>query len=318
MKKIVFILPYFGKMPNYFRLFLNSCKYNAHFNWIIFTDDHSDYNYPSNVKVVYLSFSEMKKHIQNKFEFEICLDKPYKLCDFKPAYGYIFEEYISDYDFWGHCDCDLIFGDLGKFITKDILENHDKIFHFGHLTIYRNNEENNQRFKLPLNGEKIYRKAFSSKGAHIFDEGNKEGKNINAIYESYKFKHFTKQVCADVYTKSSSFDLITNDYNTSSDKVEKIRNSIFIFNHGKVQKITKKKQSLDVVEYAYIHLQKRRMKTNLTQVDYFSIIPHAFEDIEILTVGNFNSQRRKYFNFHYFRIRFNNLRVKIKNKYKKD
>lgn len=48
--KVCFVVPYFGKFPSYFDLFLKSCKYNEDFNWIIFTDDKEDYDYPNNVK----------------------------------------------------------------------------------------------------------------------------------------------------------------------------------------------------------------------------------------------------------------------------
>ena len=63
-------------------------------------------------------------------------------------YGEIFEDYLLGYDFWGMCDMDMIFGDLSRFITTDILEKHDKIYQLGHLTLYRNNKEVNGRFRL--------------------------------------------------------------------------------------------------------------------------------------------------------------------------
>lgn len=91
MKKCCFIIPYFGKLPNYFQLFLKSCEYNPDFNWILFTDDYYKFNYPQNVKVVYTSFEKLRKRVAEKFDFPISLEKPYKLCDYKPAYGYLFE-----------------------------------------------------------------------------------------------------------------------------------------------------------------------------------------------------------------------------------
>lgn len=39
----------------------------------------------------------------------------------------MFQEYIKDYDFWGHCDADLIFGDIRKFVTDDILNKYDRL-----------------------------------------------------------------------------------------------------------------------------------------------------------------------------------------------
>ena len=78
---------------------------------MIITDIKEKYDYPDNVKVINMSFTELRKKVQSCFDFKIYLGKPYKLCDYKCAYGLIFEEYIKNYDFWGHCDLDCIYGD---------------------------------------------------------------------------------------------------------------------------------------------------------------------------------------------------------------
>ena len=46
-----------------------------------------------------MTFNELRKLIQSKFDFEISLEKPYKLCDFRPAYGFLFEEYLKEFRF---------------------------------------------------------------------------------------------------------------------------------------------------------------------------------------------------------------------------
>ena len=79
-------------------------------------------------------------------DFEITLSKPQKLCDYKCAYGVIFEDYIQDYDWWGHCDLDQIFGNLNMFVTEDMLRKYDKLFSLGHLSLYKNSYKNNRIF----------------------------------------------------------------------------------------------------------------------------------------------------------------------------
>ena len=74
--KCVFIIPYFGKFPNYFNLFLKTCGLNPEFNWIIFTDDKTEYNYPSNVKVYFMNFEELKELVHSKFDFKVNLASP--------------------------------------------------------------------------------------------------------------------------------------------------------------------------------------------------------------------------------------------------
>lgn len=60
--------------------------------WILLID---------NVKWYFKSFSELQELFQSKFDFPILLNTPYKLCDYKPAYGDIFSKYLGGYDFWG-------------------------------------------------------------------------------------------------------------------------------------------------------------------------------------------------------------------------
>ena len=135
MKKIVFIVPYFGKFNNYFQLYLDSCGKNKKIDWLIYTDDKTKYNFPDNVKVKYISFKEIKEKIQHKFPYKVSLERAYKLCDFRPLYGYIFEEDIQDYDYWGHCDTDMIWGNIEKLLFPILnKKKYDKcIFGYSHF-----------------------------------------------------------------------------------------------------------------------------------------------------------------------------------------
>ena len=152
MKSIAYVLPYFGKFPKGFELFLLSCKNNSTIDWLIFTDDRTEYDYPSNVKVTYYTFEEIKDKVQKNFNFKIVLDKPYKFCDYKPAYGEIFSEELKGYDFWGMCDLDLAWGDIRKFITDDLLNKYERIGFLGHSTIYKNTTEVNSRYRTIFDG----------------------------------------------------------------------------------------------------------------------------------------------------------------------
>ena len=66
--KAIFIIPYFGHFNNYFQLFLNSCAYNRDFDWLIFTDDQTNYKYPHNVRVEYCSFQDIQNKFREKFD----------------------------------------------------------------------------------------------------------------------------------------------------------------------------------------------------------------------------------------------------------
>lgn len=170
-KKIAMLYPYYGKFPWYFKFFIKSCEYNLSVDFIIFTDIVIDQELPKNVKVIKLTFLELKKLITKKVGFSVSINSPYKLCDFKPAYGTIFSDYITDYDFWGHGDIDIIFGNIRTFMTNDILEDFDVIcvrdeYVTGFFTLFRNIEFINRLYEE----SKDFKFVFQNEKNFIFDE----------------------------------------------------------------------------------------------------------------------------------------------------
>ena len=317
MKKVAFIIPYFGRFNNYFPLFLESCAHNPDCDWLIFTDDRRAFSYPANVIVHYMSFAEMQAMVQSKFDFPIALERPYKLCDFKPAYGYIFEEYLTGYTAWGHCDTDLIFGRIRDFISEQDIQNYDKIGIFGHCTVFRNDEENNRIFLQPLNGHSRYREVYTDRKNHSFDEEFKD--SINTIFESCGKRIRTTEYQANIYTKSSDFRLTSWDPVERCYHNEKLKRAIFVWDDGILSRYWIERGELQKQEYLYIHMQARPMDIRLEKmenVQRFKIIPNTFEALEVeeISVDNFAHIRSKYFNLHYFRLRSKNLWVKIKKK----
>lgn len=283
MKKCL-IVPYFGNFPNYFQLTLNSCGNNLDFDWLIFTDNQEKYNYPSNVKVYNMSFEEFKTLVQNKLKKyieKISLEVPYKLCDYKVTYGYVLNEYLKEYDWWGYCDFDIIFGKLSNFITNDLLSKYDKLFVFGHLTLFRNTEEINTLFLKEYNGEKLYKKYLEVDNICVFDELWKG--SINNIFESYNKKIFYKNYSADIYHRSADFKEVILDLENKKYKIDKKYKGIYLYNEGRIIKIFRHKKRIIENEYLYIHLQKRKMNYNhiTLKEDCFKIIPNSFENLEI-------------------------------------
>lgn len=171
MKTIGIVIPYFGKLPPFFQLWLQTAKSNSSVDFHIFTDDDSVFS-DENVYVHRMAWSDMQKLVSKPFDFNITLTQPYKLCDFKPAFGLIFSEYLSAYDFWGYCDVsDLLLGDLRSFLTEDVLDRYERCQYLGHISLYRNNERMNTLFmsqgKYPdLN----YQDVFTTDDACYFDE----------------------------------------------------------------------------------------------------------------------------------------------------
>lgn len=258
MKNCIFIVPYFGKLPSYFPLFLKSCEPNKNFDWLIVTNDKTRYKYPKNVHVMYMSFENFKKKIQSKFSFKICLKQYQKLCDYKPSYGYIFEDEIKKYKFWGYCDIDVILGDLSDFLTQDILDKYDKIFELGHCTLIRNSHETNRLFMKKLNGVEEYKKSFSTDEITIFDEVYGNTPNVNDIFEAYNKKIYGKNYAFDIQTdriffQDSGFDYQNQKFNRERDFHKKV----CIWDNGKIFRVFKQNGKLRRKEYLYVHLQDR-------------------------------------------------------------
>ena len=311
MKKILLIITYFGEFPNYFDLFLKSCEYNDTIDWLIVTDN--DYNTNvDNVKIVNSTLSELSEIIQVKLGSSEKILEPYKLCEYKPAYGVIFSEYIDKYDFWGHSDIDMIFGDLRKYLTDDLLNKYNKIFQFGHLTLFRNEPEVNNYFLLESTDAIKFSDAIKKNEVMYFDEIG-----INKILDSkgisqYKGKHF-----ADILPQYPKFKirLFLNDENE--------KNQRFFWSNGKVYKEYLKGKDFIKREYIYIHLQKRNFPMHNFDIEnmvFFYITPFGFKSSETQNIYKYYKNNWNHFlKYHYRRyssISVEKIKRKLSNKYK--
>lgn len=278
MKKIVIICPYLGKLPyNQIKIFLKSCEKNPNVDWILMIDDRTKYLWPKNVKVIYTTLDEIRKKIQEKFDFKICLDSAYKLCDFKPTYGYVFQNIIKEYDYWGHCDLsDSIFGSFEEKIGNILDKGYDKIGIFGHLTLYKNEKEVNERIFLPSNSNKDLKDILGVSNNMAFDETYNY--SINQIYmdNGFKIKRID-DLYVDVSTRSSCFRRAK-----WSDKLEWLyllkERYIIEWDNGRLYKIYLKDREIKKEEILYVHYQKRKMdfQIDIDNTNQFYIVPNKF------------------------------------------
>lgn len=309
-KRIVFIVPYFGKLPDYFQLFLNSCSYNRKYDWIIFSDDESKYQYPSNVHLIKMTFEQCREIIQSKFNFEITLPTPQKLCDYKCAYGYLFSDYLKEYDWWGHCDLDQIFGNLANFISEEMLDKYDKIGSIGHMTLYKNTVANNMVFM----STNRYREVFTSGRGYGFDEWLPD--NINEIYLKSEKPVFYENMGADINSYKMTFQTVHFDVENRVYNKSKIPNSIFQMDKGHIYQVYIENKETKKKEYPYVHLQKRRMKDcrKEKRKDSYYIVPNKFIDgaeQECFLIRR--ASVWKLFNLQFFRVKIKSLKYRIKN-----
>lgn len=139
---MLLIIPYFGSWPFWLDFFLLSCRRNPTVNWLIIGDSPAPADAPANVEFRQVAYADYLAFVSARLGIPFDPVRPYKLCDLKPMYGYLHEEDLSGYDFWGFCDLDVVFGDLRSFLTPEVLR-HDVIATHdtrisGHFSLLRN------------------------------------------------------------------------------------------------------------------------------------------------------------------------------------
>lgn len=123
--------------------FLETCARNPQFHWLLLADHPYHHNLPRNVKIFLTSPQEQNRRFQSTCGFAPPNDRePYKLCDWRPAFGLIYKDLLQPFTHWGHCDLDILWGDLSplaEVLTKgnpDVLSAGPSST--GHCQLYRN------------------------------------------------------------------------------------------------------------------------------------------------------------------------------------
>ena len=207
MKNVCFILPFFGKVVLWNSLFFESIALNTNYNWLIFSDITFNDPLPENIRLIYMQLDQFNLLLSNKLGFKINIIHPYKICDFKPTFGYIFSDYLADFKYWGYCDLDLVFGDLDAFLREPLQIGYDFIspeegFFPGHFCICKNQDLINKLFFRIEN----YKEILSNQKCYCFDEflvprgfdlnAYSLEKRIKRNVRKNKLKHLLKQTIA--------------------------------------------------------------------------------------------------------------------------
>jgi hypothetical protein len=171
MPRICVAIPYFGAWPSYLELYLECCRANPNIDFLFFTDLKLEHQTAlgNNVNVHRITLENLLAIIKHTLGINLTGVDPYKLCDLRPAYGVIFREFFSGYDYWGWSDIDIV---LGR--TKQFLEGIDvydiwcvrKGWTTGSWTLLRNDEKINNLFRSSPDWKMI----FQSSESMAFDE----------------------------------------------------------------------------------------------------------------------------------------------------
>ncbi len=130
MIKKVFLQTQFGKPHSWTQEYFDNCNKLEKYGWYwkIFTPN--DIKSQGNVEVIKMTLEEFDALILDKCavnpENYLENELPHKLVsDYYPAYGLIFEDYIKDFDYWGHTNWDIVYGRLDKFIPDSEISKYD-------------------------------------------------------------------------------------------------------------------------------------------------------------------------------------------------
>jgi hypothetical protein len=95
-----------------------------------------------------------------------------KPCEYDPALGELYADYIEGYDFWGHCNLDAVYGRLDRWLSDEYLADCDIFGNdpgaiCGPLSLYRNCSKVNGLYRRVEGWQEM----FQSPCFHGFDEG---------------------------------------------------------------------------------------------------------------------------------------------------
>jgi len=308
--RIVLIVIYFGVFPLYFQSWLDCAKHQNRIDFYIVTDtDLSVYDIPENVYVFSWSFIEVKKKFQELFPYSICLNTPYKLTDYKPVYGKLFENYIGDYDWWGYIDIDIIFGNLNKFLRYYINEDYQRIGKNGHFSIFKNTEENRLLYLKDIPITECYKSNEVYRNNHYFSYDDIGGGKFR-FGISYGMEQLGLKI-ADISAYISDVHINKRDFSSLQCNIN-VQHEVFEYNQGELFELHKNESSIVVSEIMYAHFQKRSLESHNQDRNHFYIIPNEIVDIydmenDFRHVSN-DIENKIWWN----KLKMNNIKMRLK------
>jgi len=246
--RICIIAIYLGRLPGWLPVWLRSCELNPRFDFLLVTDRPEDVPFaPSNLRVQRATLSELRERFCQGVGFSVSLNHAFKICDFRPSFGVSFADLLTGYDFWGHTDVDMFYGNLAHFICEPDLDQFVRLYHRGHLSLFRNNDEGNYLFTLS-HPTVDYRQVFRTDECCHFDEYL----GIEKLMRFHSVPEFENNYAfADIVPKRPSLTLTRSELNH--------KKQIFVYDKGSVHQIFAEGGEIRSREFMYLHIQKRKI-----------------------------------------------------------
>lgn len=152
--RLALIAPWFGPWPVWINLYLESCRWNPWVTWMIPTDQTPPENQPPNVVFMPMTLAGFLGRGERVTGLRLQAHEAYKITDFKPLLGTMFENEIAGYSHYGYTDHDIIFGQLACELTPERLAEYEIIsshanLQAGHLSVFRNTPRLRASWRVP-------------------------------------------------------------------------------------------------------------------------------------------------------------------------
>lgn len=253
MPRIALVMPYFGKLPDLATYFFESVSHQPDIDVLLFTDADLTVPVGDNVKLHPFTLAEFSDLASRRLGIQMKFDTPYKICDLKPAYGAVFQDYLGGYRFWGYGDIDVIYGDLARYL-QPLLDDHDLIsfrrgWISGSLCVLRNCDKVNFAYRCSADWAKVFTapeyQFFDELGGHFFNAVG-EGEDLGTLKGKVdSFTHVVKRLQHDSVLRCSFADQACEDIDWGE---------TLLYDQGK---ITRCRGSAEVL-YVHTVLMKRR------------------------------------------------------------
>jgi hypothetical protein len=265
--RICLILSFLGRWPSYVDLYLHSIRHNPDVDWLFVCDQAPpDAALPPNVRVLLTTKSQLAQRIADAVQTPVNFTVPHKLCDFRPAFGVIFRDELRGYDVWGHCDNDVVFGQVRRFITKGILDSYGKVLIHGYMAFYRNSDVANSYYRLTTPTLR-YQDVFADPRHLAFDEWA----GMAGILRHHNIPFFHQELGA---TPAPWL------YDLQPLAVKNYHPQALVWDEGRTLQLHWDGAKVVETEFALIHLMRRTMKSPEFTVDSslrrFAILPDGF------------------------------------------
>lgn len=137
------VLVWFGPWRPWIELMLHSFARNRRFDLHVVSPEAPPAYRAPNLHFHRWDREEISRRLGRVTGTAYDLVRPYKLCDFRPAYAHVFPDLLQGYRHWGWCDEDIVWGDLDRFFPAALLGAHDVVATCracitGQLTLLRN------------------------------------------------------------------------------------------------------------------------------------------------------------------------------------